>query len=289
MPFLMHIAFDNVCRLRRRVHYFEYKSVRFKLIQNDPRRWSDVLVTLLPTFHAPEEDRVFRAAGEFVSGLSWANHSRMSLRSVGGPGVPAGFTLRQAKCRVRVFPEIPFAGKLIGHDISRIADIENEQQRVALTLFREASSCNKPFMAFLLFWQVMEVRKAGEVVGWINKMQARKPRELHLSQNGLRQLPIGGRRLGDYLQEDCRHAIAHITRRPGKTALRFDDIDESGRMNLSARLIAQLAEHFIRTELGVSRWRYLVRRSPRGFPVYLSENELRTSNAYPVNHEKVGA
>ena len=82
-------------------------------------------------------------------------------------------------------------------------------------------------------------------------------------------------RLGDYLQEDCRHAIAHVRRKPGRTPLKFDDDEESARLTISSRVTEGLAEHYIRTELGVTESMYLVRRRGRGFPEYLDEAALR--------------
>ena len=73
MPELMHIAFDNSCRLRNRVYYFEYKNIRFKLIQNNPNKWSDVLLTILPGHDESLTDKVRTIAGEFLSLLSWQN------------------------------------------------------------------------------------------------------------------------------------------------------------------------------------------------------------------------
>lgn len=54
MPYLMHIAVDIPFRPTRRIAYFTYSGVRFKYIQNDGRKWSDVLVTLLQTMTGPE-------------------------------------------------------------------------------------------------------------------------------------------------------------------------------------------------------------------------------------------
>jgi len=46
MAYLMHIGFDNSARLWKNVIYFEYKGVRYKLIQNNNRMYCDVLLTV---------------------------------------------------------------------------------------------------------------------------------------------------------------------------------------------------------------------------------------------------
>jgi hypothetical protein len=63
MAFLMNIAFDNTVRLQRRTYLFEYKGFRFKLVQDDPRRYHDHMLTILPRWDSPERNSSFAAAG----------------------------------------------------------------------------------------------------------------------------------------------------------------------------------------------------------------------------------
>ena len=79
MSYLMHIGFDNSARLSRGVYYFEYKGVRYKLIQNNIRRWCDVLLTILTTYDKKSVDHRYRTASEFLSALSWQNNSRVEV------------------------------------------------------------------------------------------------------------------------------------------------------------------------------------------------------------------
>jgi hypothetical protein len=268
MPYLMHIALDNPFRLKRRVHYFEYKGVRFKLIQNNPRKWSDVLITIVDDYPPnAEAQRAFAAASEFTSALSWEYDVGLALRHVGGPGIPSNYTLRSAKCRVRVFPEIPFRGNIIGFDLSRIAKIDTDFQRKAITLFREAKSSNKVWLSALFYWQILE--SLGQADSWINKA-LRRDKELALALNeNVRDLPLTGRTVGGYLQEHCRHAIAHIRRHPGKAVLEFDNEENINEFFRSARLLEALAKYYIRNVLGVKETLFLARHRGKGFPIYL--------------------
>ncbi len=98
------------------------------------------------------------------------------------------------------------------------------------------------------------------------------------------QLPLRGRRLGDYLQDDCRHAIAHIRRAAGRHVLKFDDLEEEARLHRSQQLLVTLARHYIQHDLGLTGLRHLVRMNGRGFPRYVSSTELNEGNyrsAYP--------
>jgi hypothetical protein len=275
MPYLMHLAFDNARRLSRNVYYFQYQGIRFKLVQNNPRKWSDVLLTVIAQDDdAAARQAAFGAAGEWLSALSWHNSSAVTLRHIGGNGIGARFRLRQARCRSFVFPKLPFQGNVTGYGISQIAHIRTDPQRVALTLYREALSSNNDLLSFLCFWQVLEVQN-GDAVGWVNRMQARRPQGLRLNAQDILALPLGRRRLGEYLQDDCRHAIAHIRRTPGRAALRFDNEDEVRRLAISTGIVRELARYYVRTQLDVTGTLHLVRPFTGGFPRYVDEAYLQ--------------
>ena len=280
MPLLMHIAFDNSRRLRRRVYYFEYRDVCFKLIQNEPRKWADVLLTIIPKDDSSAQEKVYAAAGQFLSALSWQNSSRVALQNLGGHGVPHSFRLRQARCRSFTFPQVPFSGKVTGYNISPIAAIESEAQRLALALFREAFSCNKVLLSFLLYWQILET-DGTDPVGWINKTLNR-PTGFHVPTSDIRQLPLGAKKVGEYLLDECRHAIAHIRRWPGSTSLKFDVGAESMRLLISTRVVEQFARHYIKNVLGLRGEMCLVRKKGRGFPVFVDAAYLHHHHCVPA-------
>lgn len=276
MPYLMHIAFDNSARLRGRVYYFEYRGVRFKLIQNNPRKWSDVLLTLTAQDDRDAQDAAYAAAGEFLSAISWANHSRVALASVGGVGVKTGYTLRQARCRVLTHPRIPFGGCSHGIDLSVIPAIESDAQRRALTLFREAGSSNKVWLSFLFYWQIMEIN-SNNTVAWVNKVLRKG--KVQVRDEEIRCLPLAAQGLGEYFQEDCRHAIAHIRRKPGRAPLRFDVGSEDCRLSVSTAIAKRLAEYYIRAQLNLTKRMDLVRPGGRGFPRYVDRSHLDPRSA----------
>jgi hypothetical protein len=56
--------------------------------------------------------------------------------------------------------------------------------------------------------------------------------------------------------------------------LKFDDVDESGRLWNSARVAEELAHYYIETEPGVTETLYLVRPRRGGFPVYLDQRTI---------------
>ena len=191
----------------------------------------------------------------------------------GGLGIPDNYTLQQSKCSSFVFPQIPFEGNVTGHNLSILPDIGNELQRKALILFREARSSNKVWLSFLFYWQIMEIG-GGNPIQWVNNTYYKK-RKIYINQEDLRQLSLGSRKIGEYFQDDCRHAIAHIRRHKGKTSLLFDVGDDNLRMIVSTRIVKKFAEHYISNMLGMKNKLYLVRNRRTDYPTYVKTEELR--------------
>ena len=266
MRALLNIAFDNTLRLKNRVYYFEYKGIRFKLIQNNPCKWADVLITVVSSTDDRSNDLVRSTAGEFLSALSWQNRSQVAVQFLGYDGLPDNVHLRNVKCLWHTFPQTPFAGKIRGYGIDQIPAIETEEQRIALTLFREAFSSNKVLLSFLLYWQILEIGGV-EPVGWINKVLTRRS-HFEPPWVDIGQLSLGSKTLGYYLLDDCRHVIAHIRRKPGKTYLKLDLSAENKRLAISTRIVESFARHYIKTDLALTETMWLTRGKNRLFPVY---------------------
>lgn len=281
MPYLMNICFDNSCRLRRKYYLLEYRGVRFKLIQNNPRKWSDVLLTILPDSSQVQVDKAFTIASEFLSALSWKNRARVMMSTGGGAGVPDGYTLGRAKCRVFTFPRIPFGGHVVGFDIGTIPKIDTEEQGIALTLFREANGSNNDYLSFLFYWQVMET--GGTTPDkWVDKAYGRKRHKLRLTRDEIARLPLGGKSLGTYLLDDCRHAIAHIKRKPGKKKLELDQREERRKLTMSTWVVKEFAHLYIRDVLNLKDRLYLVRHTKRSFPIYVDRKHVSAHHCVPA-------
>ena len=280
MSYLLNITLDNPNRLSRKVHYFEYRGVRFKLWQNNPRKWSDTLLTITSSdYRSSEAHHAYAVAGEFASALSWEFDAGVTVSGFGGGSFPSNRTLRHARPRQFVFPRVPITRihAVGGYSIERIARITDDYQRIALTLYREALSSNKELLSLLFYWQVLEVRHKNPVE-WVNKVVLKHHQDLVQVIQYLPELPLSGRKLGNYLLDDCRDAIAHIRRQPGRRPLKFDDDDESRRIWYSARVTKELARYYIRTHLIVNDRLYLVRPRKGGFPTYVDEATVRTGS-----------
>lgn len=267
--------------MRRKHYLFEYRGARFKLIQQDPRKWADHLLTIVPDRDQSTRERVFSVASEFLSALSWENRARIAIWEGGGQGWPDDHALSKAVPVIFTFPRIPFGGHAVGYDIARIPRIETEAQKVALTLFREAGASNNDYLSFLFYWQVLETNGANpESV--IERTYRRNRDELHISKSDLAGLPLSGRSLGRYLRDDCRDAISHIRRRPGRRKLELDRAEERTRLAISARVMRAFAEYYIRQVLNLEKHLYLVRKSARAFPIFANDHFMAVHSCRPA-------
>lgn len=288
MSTLLQFSFDNPVRFYPAVHYFAYGGFRFKLVQNDPTRWTDSILTVFD--QRPADDvvqRAYAAAAEFVTALSWELDFGMGIRPAGTLTVGSRITLRSARPNVFTYPSVPYLGPHVGYELSRVARIATDEQRIALTLYREAASANKLLLSLLLAWQVMEVR-TGKAVPWIDRTMQNLPSRLGDVPQMVARLGVRPQQLGEYLWDDWRSAIAHIRRRPGKHALKFDDRAEAERLHLAADIVRRLARHYIIDELQVTDRLYLMRRGQRGFPTFVDEATIRSVLHVPVRRKRPG-
>lgn len=277
----MQIPFDNSVRLPKNVYYFEYKGTRFKLIQSRAKKWSDALLSIVDNdWDEKAKHHVYKMAAEFLSALSWENNARVMIGYYGGGGIRSGFTLRKAKVPCRSFEATSFRSCSIGCHIQRIPHIETQDQNNALSLFREAKSINNFYLAFIYFWQVIEIgRGTGGAIGWINKAWRKKRRKIYLGKDALKQAGLKSSKIGKDLYQNRRCAIAHIySRKPGKTHISIDDPKDKIRMSYSTRIVSQLAQLYITESLKLTKKMYLVRKKAGAFPAFFPEDKTIVCN-----------
>lgn len=126
------------------------------------------------------------------------------------------------------------------------------------------------------------------VRGLAPRARLRKPenhrRQVPVEDSWFDRLPLRGRSVGRYLEDDCRHAVAHIRRFPGIKNLDLDDWDEQLRFAISVECAEALAHAFIRHHLGMPESLTLVRPRAGGFPSFVEKAALATGRfeiAYP--------
>lgn len=280
MAYLLQISFDNSNRLDRKSYLFEYKGVSFKLVQNDPRRFADSLLTIVPAFNSPAAEQAFAMAAEFVSALAWSNGSRAKVSLAGGCGWPDDLPLRKARPSIRTLPRIPFAGSVLGFSVDRIVHVRTEDQRKALALFREANASNNEYLSFLFYWQVLEVGPGTQPQHYIDQVFKRQRRHLRLTAEDLANLPLGDKSMGTYLREDCRNAIAHVRGNEGRPPLDPDNLGDRVRITYGVRAIRALAQFYISDKLGLRDPLYLVQRRRGEIRVLLDLSATQNAGLY---------
>jgi len=269
MAFLMHLSFDNRRRLQRNSYLFEYKGVRFKLVQNNPRRWPDHLLTIVPKAGSPDSDVAFSVASEFLSALAWESGGPVAVWDSGGCGWPEGRSLRRARPRIFSLSRIAFPGNIGGYGLTQIPHVKTQEQRIALALFREARASNNDYLSFLFFWQVLDVG-GGKPEAFVDEVFGDPHHHLKVNRSDIDSLPLGDRKLGRYLCDDCRDAIAHIRRFPGRRKLDLDKAEERCRLATSVRVVEGFAEYYIRNALCLSDKLHLLRPRGGGFPRFVN-------------------
>lgn len=272
----MHIGFDNSARLWKNVFYFKYKGIRFKLIQNNSKMYRDVLLTVIPDENNIELiNNAYLIASEFIASLSWQLNSFAKVEYLGGSGKQENIILRKARCSMFDYHKIAFCGGSKNNEISVIPEIENNEQREALILFREAKSTNNNYLSFLFFWQILEIN-FGNSINWINKAYRKNRNKLNISEDYINGLPLKGRKLGYYFHDDFRNAIAHLFKRTkGKRKIRIDTPNDNILISKGRIIIEEFARFFIENELKLKKELYLVRKGGKGFPIYVNKKFTR--------------
>jgi hypothetical protein len=284
---VLQMDLTSSVRFTEPTYLFQYQGVCFKLLRGNPPEESDAIITTIPSrdrdADRAAEKRAFAAAGEFVSALAWSIRLPMAVEPGGGMSLPGVVSVESARRVGRGWPPFFTKGNVYGYSISHIAAIETDEQRRALAIMREASSANKTILKFLLYWQVMDIPD-WQAKKWVNAEW--NAGRVHLHDWDRRVLDESLARkdsLGDYLEDDCRHAIAHLQRRQGKRLLELDNIEDIRRMRISAAIAEELAESYVRKKLRLSKTMTLV-RGEDGFPVYVKDGDSaarRYQLAYP--------
>jgi hypothetical protein len=183
----------------------------------------------------------------------------------GGRGWSNTRSLREAEPCIFNYPRIS-AGNARGFTLNRIPHVQKPEQQKALALFMEANASNSDYLSFLFFWQVLQV-KDDDPKAFVNTHK--DDDHLLVEQSTINKLSIGERTLGNCLEEDYRHAIAHVKRFKGRTPLDLYNLGDRMRLAISTQVIKGFAEHYIRTELRLTEHLYLSRSTRGDFPKFL--------------------
>lgn len=123
----------------------------------------------------------------------------------------------------------------------------NDEQKLALGIYREGISSNSIFYKFLSFFKIINIKNSSGYFQkkWINN----NIKKIKKSREKLEKIKNNeSTNIGEYLYESGRCAIAHANSNPIVDANKFQDIK---RISFDTYIIKELAEIFIKEELNI--------------------------------------
>lgn len=272
--YLVHIPFTNTSRLVKPTHLFSYKGQAFKITRTRKSSYADNLLTIVEN----EKDiaPAAKTAAEYFSALAWETQGNIHFGNPSWARNGRIRDLKSAQASIFDFARIPPGREIGGYSISNIPHIENEDQRLALALYREAGAANNDYLQFLFYWQILYVGSNTKPWDAVNK--ARK----NIRDNTwIGKLELNGKTIGDYFRDDCRDAIAHVMRKPGETTIDFDEPADRKRISLSAKAVKTFAHHHILERLALKKTLYLFKEKPGSIPAYLPADKANGKYVLP--------
>ena len=157
--------------------------------------------------------------------------------------------------------------------------LKQKRKKTALILFREALSSNNLYLSFLFYWQVLEVANT-RASNWVDEVFNNKElyNRLLVGDSHIKDLSLNNKSLGQYLYDDCRNAIAHIKRSPGRPKIKLDSPEDILKMAISTDIVKKFAKFYIEDKLQLNRGLYLVRKKGTGFPVFVNEEYMKQND-----------
>jgi hypothetical protein len=211
-PYILELALSNHARLDRPSFLLEYRDIQFKVVQERGWKWADHLITITPDLSPESKQIAFDTGQELLNLLSWQLRLPMQLSEAGSGLFNKDIRLSQIRPRMRVFKDILFGGHYVNNSPSLIPNINDEHQKLALGLFREARASNNDYHLFLFFWHVIESggEDGDKVIERLSNLGM-----VHWVNDDIAKLSLGGNTLGNHLKENIKNAIAHIKRLSG--------------------------------------------------------------------------
>lgn len=187
-----------------------------------------------------EKDKAYKKAFRFLSELAWLFDTSIEVLERGGGSRKISFNV----------------SNMTFNRVSNCIDLDNYQQvafdnnqKLALGIYREGLSSNSKFYAFLSYFKIINIlyRTASDQINWINSNIGNLPNSTLLqvlTKKGITDF-------GDQLYKSGRCAIAHACILTGDPIADADNINDIFRISEELPLIKEFANIFIRNELNV--------------------------------------
>lgn len=237
---LLSYAFDSTCTFNFRKCVFKFENREFAMVPGDTYT-CDVVHTIAK--NSTERDAIFQLIHRFLYRYGWANRCSFHFAGHVAQGISQQSSLNDIKFTFIINRK--YRNLLVNFD--RIVPPVAPELELALSLFNDANYTNDLFYRFLCFWKILQINLPGR-----RKLPAHKWIDDRFSDGTvslpgyLHDLVPSGTSLGEFLKDECRNAIAHITREPTVLSYKASDCEKIGR---ACTAIEPFVEYFIRRAL----------------------------------------
>lgn len=249
MPEFWMYHFDTTCRFSKAEYIFEFEGRKYRLIRGTDKEL-DKLCTIADGSQK-ENDNCHETTMRLLDYLAWELGQPIRYVGAGGQGYSEG------KLNLDTALINCFHGRVLRNlvvDISTIPDVTNDTQQLALSLWNEARASDSPFLGFINYWKILELPPHGKrlkgkpsirAIKWVNSVPSHRVYMGKEMEGILAKEKID---LGAYLYDNCRNAIAHVTR---ESTLVPSKIADRLKVYLASRVAEDMARYYMREELGL--------------------------------------
>jgi|Wag4MinimDraft_17_1082658.scaffolds.fasta_scaffold00192_3 hypothetical protein len=231
----INIGFDSSKDFSKSSSFIEYDNIKIEIKKGE----EDSIHNLFIETNKNHKEKDFEAGLRFLSELAWLYNCKIIYLTsafssdtklpVDAPN--QGFNRILNVINLKYYKQVAF----------------NDEQKLALGIYKEGISSNSIFYKFLSFFKIINIKNGtgSDQKEWINnnikKLKNSKTKVKKLKNNEISNI-------GKHLYESGRCAIAHANTQPVVDANKFQDIQ---RISSDTFIIKELAEIFIKEELNV--------------------------------------
>ena len=206
----------------------------------------DIVETIIRS--ESEFESAFETVSKFLDSLALEAGAGYEITNVGGMGL-------------REFPKLPLKNPSTSspRQFKRYANVWNlkipqsEEARMALSIYNEAIHASSCFYRFLCQWRILEIpypnQQDKNASKWINRIISER-RDVCLTDY-IKEMQNNNTDVGQYFYNECRNAIAHITRDPTVVGFKWSD---HLKIIQASNSLESFVRFFIRNEIDLQRY-----------------------------------
>jgi len=247
MPMHMIYALDADMYLDKAEYIFEFEGRKFRLVRGPEGETDKLCVIIQDPCDKNEEREVFESVLKLFDRLSWMWRVGIYCSSGGGFGFREN-SLNFETAKINCFCKRNLRSLIT--NLSTLPDVQNETQDFALSLWNEGSYAQSPFLKFICFWRILELSPDNKkckgnpslrAVNWINSVSYSR---VYPGEELVKIIQTEKIKIGNFLYEQCRNAIAHVTRKPTMKPYKQED---RFKIQLAAYCVRDYAVYYMRT------------------------------------------